>query len=234
VGHTEFVLRPAVQQDMAEVAEVYIATRRAAVPSMPASIHTDEQTRTFFAAMPATREIWVAEEDAVVGFLVLDDVWLDSLYVGPSHQGTGVGSMLLDLAKAQRPDGFALWVFEANTPARAFYRRHGLIELEHTDGLANEEKTPDLRMAWPGEQPMSYLRGQIDQVDDDLAQLLARRVALTGAVQGYKERPGHAGRDAAREAQIVARMLPHVGAIDAAGLTRVMHEIISASLDAHS
>jgi GNAT superfamily N-acetyltransferase len=77
-------------------------------------------------------------------------VWLDHLFVRPDATGGGVGSTLLDLVKSLRPDGFSLWVFESNTGARRFYRRHGLAELERTDGSANEEKSPDIKMAWPG------------------------------------------------------------------------------------
>ena len=81
--------------------------------------------------------------------------WLDDLYVDPAAQGTGVGSALLDLVKAQRPAGFCLWVFESNEPARGFYRARGLVDLERTDGAANEEKAPDIRMAWPGTDPLA-------------------------------------------------------------------------------
>ena len=65
-------------------------------------------------------------------------------------------------------------------------------------------------MAWLGEDPLAYLRGRIDEVDDELAVLLARRVALTAAVQDHKEVGGHAGRDPEREAEIVERMAAHV------------------------
>ncbi len=78
----------------------------------------------------------------------MTDTWLDDLYVLPGHAGHGIGSMLLDVVKTRRPDGFALWVFEVNTPARAFYARHGLVEVERTDGAGNEEKAPDVRMEW--------------------------------------------------------------------------------------
>ena len=111
-------------------------------------------------------------------------------------------------------------------------RRHGLLELETTDGSGNEEQAPDVRMAWPGEEPMAYLRAQVDEVDDELAALLARRAALTAAIQRFKDVPGHAGRDAAREAEIVARMARHAPSLGEAGLHRIMHEVIGASLDA--
>jgi ribosomal protein S18 acetylase RimI-like enzyme len=58
--------------------------------------------------------------------------------------------VLLDLAKALQPAGLQLWVFETNVGAQRFYRRHGFVEVERTDGAGNEEKAPDIRMAWPG------------------------------------------------------------------------------------
>ncbi|CAN5447960.1 hypothetical protein BH11ACT8_BH11ACT8_25500 [soil metagenome] len=93
--------------------------------------------------------MWVAEVgDAVVAYLRLTDTWLDDLYVVPAHAGAGIGSALLDLAKAVRPHGFGLWVFEMNLPARAFYARHGFVEVARTDGHDNEEQMPDLHLAW--------------------------------------------------------------------------------------
>jgi hypothetical protein len=37
-------------------------------------------------------------------------------------------------------------------------RARGLVELERTDGAANEEKAPDVRMAWPGRDPLAFYR----------------------------------------------------------------------------
>ena len=128
----------------------------------------------------------MAEADGPVGLRHVEDDWLDDLYVAARRGPGRVGSALLDLVKALRPGGFCLWVFESNTPARAFYRKHGLVELERTDGSANEERAPDVRMAWPGADPLAFFRGLIDEVDAQLGDLLARRVALTRAVQEHK------------------------------------------------
>ncbi len=229
----DLLLRPATEADAPAVAEVHLRARAAAVPAMPPTIHPDEETRAWAAGRVAAGDVWVAESGGrVVAMMELTATWLDQLYVDPDHAGQGVGSALLDLAKSLRPDGFALWVFESNAPARAFYRRHGLVELDHTDGSGNEEQAPDLRMAWPGEQPLRFLRAQIDEVDGDLAQLLGRRAALTAAVQPYKAVPGHAGRDPEREAEIAARMAAHAPGLGEAGFARIMHEVIGASLDA--
>jgi chorismate mutase len=122
-----------------------------------------------------------------------------------------------------------LWVFESNRPARTFYARRGLVELERTDGSGNEEKAPDVRMAWPGRDPVAFFRGLIDEVDDSLADLLARRAALTRVVQDVK---GTRERDPGREAEIVERMARAAPELGPDRLARIVHAIITESLDA--
>ncbi len=239
----DLTLRPADAGDLEELAELYIATRRASLPAMPAPVHDDASIRAWFTGLAlagsgGAKEIWIAEAGdqgpgEILGFAVLDRGWLDSLYVGPQHQARGIGTALLDLVKAQRPDGFALWVFASNTGARGFYHRHGLVELEHTDGSANEERAPDVRMAWPGLDPVGYLRSQIDEVDDELALLLARRFALTATVQGFKQHPGRQGRDVDRERAIAERMAAHAPGLGAEAIGRIMDTVIGQSLDAY-
>lgn len=229
---SELSIREAAPADLAEIAELYIAARREAVPQMPPPARREEEIRAWFAARGADRETWVAEDDRIVGFAMLDQDWLESLYVGPDRQGAGVGSALLEVIKARRPAGFGLWVFAQNAAGRGFYHRHGLIELEHTDGSANDERAPDIQMIWPGTEPLRALRARIDQVDDQIAALLARRFALTAAVQGVKATPGRPGRDPAREAQIAERMARHVPGLSVAAVARIMDAVISESLDA--
>lgn len=144
----EVLLRPGNVEDAAALARIHLAARSAA--PMPASTHPPDDVRAWLAArLASTDEVWVAEVDLEpVGYLRMTSTWLDDLYVAPAHAGQGIGSMLLDLAKSRRPDGFSLWVFETNHPARAFYRGRGLVEREHTDGGENEEGEPDLRMSW--------------------------------------------------------------------------------------
>lgn len=233
---TDLALRPAIPEDAAPLADLFVAAREAAYPAMPRPVHSADEIHGWFTGLvgsDGTRETWVAEQAGELsGYLVLDPEWLDSLYVRPDLVGRGVGSVLLDLAKSLRPGGFALWVFESNERARRFYARHGLWELERTDGSANEERCPDVRMAWVGERPLDYLRRQINEVDEDLSRLLARRAALTAAAQQHKRVPGHAGRDRGREAEIAARMARHAPALGEARLSRIMDAVITASLDA--
>ena len=163
------VLRPATEADAAAVATVHLASRAAA--AMPPSVHDDDDVRRWLAGRlreDGDAEAWVADQGGlVVGYARLTGTWLDDLYVLPEHARQGVGSALLEVVKARRPDGFCLWVFEVNEPARRFYARHGLVELERADGTANEERAPDIRMVWPGADPLRFLRGLIDEVDEE-------------------------------------------------------------------
>jgi GNAT superfamily N-acetyltransferase len=143
-------IRPATTEDATEVADLYLRSRRASFPAIPASVHPDDDVREHFATtvLPSC-ETWVAEEEgALVGILVLNGSWVDHLYVDAGRTAHGVGTLLLDHAKQQRPDGLDLWAFQANTGARRFYERHGFVAVEETDG-DNEEGAPDVRYRWP-------------------------------------------------------------------------------------
>ena len=149
---TEAVLRPAEPEDISDIVRTYVEARTAA--PMPTPIYPEPDIREWLAikvlAPQTGSEVWVAEVDGVVSaFVAFTQTWLDDVFVHPRAQGMGIGTMLLDLVKSLAPDGFGLWVFEMNTPARAFYAHHGLREVERTDGSANQEKAPDVRMAWP-------------------------------------------------------------------------------------
>ena len=140
-------LRPATDQDAEGVVQVHLRSRAAA--AMPPGIHTDDEVRSWLTGRLQEDEVWIAESDGrTAAYARFTDTWLDDLYVDPAYAGQGLGSALLDLVKVLRPEGFGLWVFEMNMPARAFYARRGLVEVERTDGSGNEEKEPDIRMEW--------------------------------------------------------------------------------------
>ena len=227
---TDLTVRAAEPSESASLAAVYGRSRAAA--AMPPGLHSPEEDRGWFAARLADgeHEAWVAErEDRILGYALATETWLDHLFVEPERQATGVGGALLDAVKGLRPGGFCLWVFESNVPARTFYARRGLVELERTDGSGNEERAPDVRMAWPGRDPVAFFRGLIDEVDDSLADLLARRAALTRVVQDVK---GTRERDPGREAEIVERMARAAPGLGPDRLARIVHAIITESLDA--
>lgn len=147
--HVEPTIRRAEEHDVPAAAAVWLRSRRASIPAIPAPVHSDADVRDFFHDVVfREREMWVAADDgAVVAVMVLDGAWLDQLYVEPEWCGRGVGSALLSFAKSLRPDGLDLWAFESNGRARRFYERHGFVAVGRTDG-DNEEGAPDVRYAW--------------------------------------------------------------------------------------
>jgi GNAT superfamily N-acetyltransferase len=147
----EVSVRRGVAEDGATIARVYTAARASAFPQMPAPVHTPEEDIAFYSRRITDEDVtaWVAEGGGeILGFALCTPTFLDGLYVRPDVKGQGIGSLLLDVVEATHPDGYELWVFESNTGARRLYQRRGLVEVEHTDGSGNEEKAPDIRMAW--------------------------------------------------------------------------------------
>jgi GNAT superfamily N-acetyltransferase len=145
----EWSMRPATPGDADAIAEVLAASRSHNTADLPALVHSASQLRAWVAdELLHDREVWVVDDARVVAVLALDDAWLDHLYVRPEYVGQGIGSALVDLAKTLRPRGFGLWVFVSNAPAQRFYERHGLVEVERTDGSGNDEGAPDIHYAW--------------------------------------------------------------------------------------
>lgn len=146
----EVLIRPMEPSDTDEAATVWWRSRHAPGSQVPPSVHTEESVRDWFAhVLLPDGQTWVAlDDDRVIAVLTLDGDDLDQLYVDPDAAGQGVGSTLVGLAKDLRPGGLALWTFQSNTRAQAFYRHHGFSEVRRTDGGANEERLPDIRMIW--------------------------------------------------------------------------------------
>jgi chorismate mutase/GNAT superfamily N-acetyltransferase len=236
----DLLLRPATVADAGVVADLFLAAREASYPAMPRPVHDPESVRAWVrgwyddpAHVEPLHEAWVAERDGeVVGYLMLERSWLHSLYVRPGLTGRGIGGALLDLAKALRPEGLGLYVFESNEGARRFYAARGFTEVARHDGRDNEEQAPDVEMCWGPEPTLRVLRARIDDVDARLADLLELRAELSARVQQVKPVAGRAGRDPDREAEIVARMAARAPRLGADRLRRIMHAVIGESLDA--
>jgi ribosomal protein S18 acetylase RimI-like enzyme len=141
------MIRGAGPGDADAIAELY--ERSFGTLAFLPTLHTLEEHRAWFGQVLEQREAWVWEpEEAILGFIVLGDATVEYLYVEPEMTSQGIGSALLDQAKARRPNGFRLWTFQQNQGARRFYERHGLRVTRLTDGESNEEKTPDALYAW--------------------------------------------------------------------------------------
>lgn len=114
--------------------------------------HTTGEHTAYIAGLSAGCAITVAESDGhLAGFLsftrrpgaAMGEI--THLFVHPDHQRQGVGAMLLDHAINRYGPPLHLWVFEANTRARALYESRGFVMTDRTDGSGNDEKLPDMR-----------------------------------------------------------------------------------------
>ncbi len=142
-------IRRATAADAAEVATVYIASRRGAAAYLP-TVGTDAEIRDFVInRMVPERETWLAEAGGrIVAVMVLVGDTVDQLYVSPADQRRGVGDAMLAFAKQLRPAGLRLAAFQRNAPARRFYEERGFIVTVFTDGATNMEREPDVFYEW--------------------------------------------------------------------------------------
>jgi GNAT superfamily N-acetyltransferase len=140
------VIRRATPEDAGAIAEIFLRARdeMTYLPRIP-----DADRPHAGGLILERRETWLDERvGAVVGFMSLRTDVMDHLYVDPDWQNRGVGVLLFEHAKRERPNGFQLWVFQKNSGARKFYERSGCRLVEVTDGRANMEKEPDARYEW--------------------------------------------------------------------------------------
>jgi GNAT superfamily N-acetyltransferase len=131
------------------LADLWLRSRYASIPAIPAPVHTDDETREWFTSVVASdREVWIiTDADGPAALLVLHDRWIDQLYVDPKCTGTGLGSVLVGVAKERSPEALDLWTFQSNFGARRFYERHGFLTIASTEG-DNEEGAPDFHYRW--------------------------------------------------------------------------------------
>ena len=147
-----FTLREGTPEDSDELAALFLASRREALPYLP-ELHTDAETFRWMCDVVLTEcRVWVAEEEGpgLAGFLALRGDHVDHLYVLPGRQRLGIGSRLLNAAKQAAPERLRLYTFQRNTAARRFYEERSFAAIKFGDGSDNEECEPDVLYEWKG------------------------------------------------------------------------------------
>jgi GNAT superfamily N-acetyltransferase len=141
-------IRRARADEATAVADLWLASRRAAAPAIPPPAHTDDEVRAWFRDVVLPNdEVWViGPHQTPEAMMVLSGDWVEQPYVSPDHQRKGHGSRLISFAQAKRRE-LRLWAFEANTHARAFYEKLGFSPTG-APSSANEEGSPALCYRW--------------------------------------------------------------------------------------
>ncbi|MBH9579189.1 GNAT family N-acetyltransferase [Inhella proteolytica] len=110
--------------------------------------HPLQEQRQFFldAVLPQYEVQLALSAGQLVGFIAASAESVNQLYVRVDCQRLGVGSLLLDWAKAQSAGSLWLYTFQQNAVARAFYERHGFEVLE--EGFEPTWGLKDLKYGW--------------------------------------------------------------------------------------
>ena len=148
----KFTVRSAAMDDAPAVAGVYQRARAKGLPFLPV-LRSAQKIVPFFSAVMQGETALVAADpacDNVVGFISFSDVCVTYLYVEPTWQDVGVGSELLNRAKAGRQH-LKLWTFQRNEHARRFYEHRGFVAIGFTDGSGNDKREPEVLYSWSAE-----------------------------------------------------------------------------------
>ena len=142
-------IQRAVHEDAAEIARVFRRSRESSPPFLP-TLHTaDEDLHYISEQVLPNNDVFVARSanNQVIGFIAFNNEWVNHLYLLPESARKGIGSSLLEMAKAQSTI-LRLWTFQRNEIALLFYSKHGFHLITETDGAANEEREPDILFEW--------------------------------------------------------------------------------------
>ncbi|MEP7182547.1 MAG: GNAT family N-acetyltransferase [Betaproteobacteria bacterium] len=136
------------EADADEVAALFVAARRAALPGLREA-HTEAEIRAWMreTVFPRQSVRLACLRDEIVGFAARDGAWLAHLYVKPGWTGHQIGQELLDATIAEATPltpVLRLWTFQRNAGARRFYEGNGFVVAREGDGKGNEEGEPDI------------------------------------------------------------------------------------------
>ncbi len=112
-----------------------------------------EQEAYFLTEVLPNNEVRVAFSGGqLVGFVAATRDAVAQLYVRSGFQRLGVGSALLNWAKARSGGRLWLYTFAQNQGARAFYEKHGFVATER--GFEPSWQLEDVKYCWVN-QPSS-------------------------------------------------------------------------------
>ena len=139
------MIRQATDRDLSRIAEILVFVKRMKFrPIFQDDAYSFNELQVLtvakqYAAPEVLSHIWVYDDGIVKGLIHIVDREIVELYVDYFFQGQGIGSQLIEFAKANFPVEF-LWAIEKNTDAIRFYQAHGF---HTTDQKQFEEGTTE-------------------------------------------------------------------------------------------
>lgn len=142
------MIRRATPQDFSKLADVENRADQlfSNIPGFEDFLTFPDMTAEDYLNLPPSHQTWVYESDAILALASTYDIddatYLGQLSVDPAHQGTGIGSKLLEIvcetAGIACKTGVVLCTFE-NIPWNApFYKKRGF------DFLSSDQMGPQL------------------------------------------------------------------------------------------
>jgi ribosomal protein S18 acetylase RimI-like enzyme len=109
----------------------------------------DAQRRYFMSEVLPRHAVRLAIEDGrLIGFVAASRESIAQLYVRIGFQGRGIGTRLLEWAKAESAGKLWLFTFRRNLRACSFYEKHGFVAVAY--GFEPFWQLEDVKYAWPG------------------------------------------------------------------------------------
>ena len=118
------MIRPYRPDDLEDVHDVWEQASRVAHSFLEDDFFENERVEIERQWLPMAETVVYDVAGKVVGFVSLIGDEVGAIFVLPDHQGRGIGTALMDRARASRPF-LELDVFEANAIGRRFYDAYG-------------------------------------------------------------------------------------------------------------
>ena len=155
----ETILRLYEAKDLTQVVGLWYGTWHSSFPEIqhPQPYHVWKDR--FRDRLVRRGEVWIAEiEGQIAGFIVVfkDEYQLCSnsttagelnqIFVDPTYQNRGIGTVLLKKAKEISPQGLRLKTLQSNTKACSFYKKHDFLPGKRSINKINGQ--PNIEYNW--------------------------------------------------------------------------------------
>jgi ribosomal protein S18 acetylase RimI-like enzyme len=146
----DFVIRPYRPEDFDAVTILWRVSREMSLPEfqmMKGHFFYEDQLY-FQNRILRDNQVWVVDVDGrPVGFMAMNQDFIDQLYIHPDYWRQGIGNALLRFARGLSPEHLWLYTLQVNVNARSFYEKNGFV-VEKLGISPPPESEPDVEYHW--------------------------------------------------------------------------------------